>query len=79
MTPYEPCARCTMMRIKLFMVVGAFVMGLIYFQPSNAVVLASYLPSTVIIAALIFLSGAIGFGVRYYQMKTARANGAKEL
>jgi len=58
MTPYEPCASCTMMRIKLFMVVGAFVMGLIYFQ---------------------LLSGAIGFGVRYYQMKTARANSAKEL
>ena len=76
MTPYEPCASCTMMRIKLFMVVGAFVF---YFQPSNAVVLASYLPSTDIIAALIFLSGAIGFGVRYYQMKTARANSAKEL
>ena len=79
MTPNEPCARCTMMRLKLFMVVGAFVMGLIYFQPYNAVALASYLPSTDIIAGLIFLSGAIVFSVQYYQIKEARANSTKEL
>jgi len=78
MTPNEPCARCTMMRLKLFMV-GAFVMGLIYFQPYNAVALASYLPSTDIIAGLIFLSGAIVFSVQYYQIKEARANSTKEL
>jgi len=68
-----------MMRLKLFMVVGAFVMGLIYFQPYNAVALASYLPSTDIIAGLIFLSGAIVFSVQYYQIKEARANSTKEL
>jgi len=72
-TPYKHCAICTMTRIKLFMVVGAFMMGLIYFQPESAILLTVQLPATEVIAAIIVVLGTVGFALRYYQMKLAQA------
>jgi protein-S-isoprenylcysteine O-methyltransferase Ste14 len=61
-----------MTRIKLFMVVGAFMMGLIYFQPESAILLTAQLPATEVIAGIIVVLGTVGFSLRYYQMKLAQ-------
>ena len=78
-TPYMPCARCTMTRIKLFMVVGAFMMGLIYFQPESAILLAAQLPATEVIAGIIVVLGTVGFALRYYQMKLVQVQNESDL
>jgi len=48
-----------MTRIKLFMVVGAFMMGLIYFQPESAILLAAQLPASELIAGIIVVLGKV--------------------
>ena len=68
-----------MTRIKLFMVVGAFMMRLIYFQPESAILLTAQLRSTEVIAAIIFVLGTVGFALRYYQMKLAQAQNESHL
>jgi len=68
-----------MTRIKLFMVVGAFRMGLIYFQPESAILLTAQLPATEVIAGIIVVLGAVGFSLRYYQMKLAQAQNESDL
>ena len=59
MTLCKPCARFKMTRIKLFMVVGAFMMGLIYFQPESAILLAAQLPASELIAGIIVVLGKV--------------------
>ena len=54
------------------MVVGAFMMGLIYFQPESAILLTAQLPATEVIAGIIVVLGTVGFSLRYYQMKLAQ-------
>ena len=68
-----------MTRIKLFMVVGAFMMGLIYFQPESAILLTAQLPATEVIAGIIVVLGTVGFALRYYQMKLAQAQNESHL
>jgi len=68
-----------MTRIKLFMVVGAFMMGLIYFQPESAILLTAQLPATEVIAGIIVVLGTVGFSLRYYQMKLAQAQNESDL
>lgn len=62
-----------MTQIKLFMVLGAFMMGLIYFQTESAILLAAQLPATEVNAGIIVVLGTVGFALRYYQMKLAQA------
>ena len=78
-TPYKPCARCTMTQIKVFMVLGAFMMGLIYFQSESAILLAAQLTTTEVIAGIIVVLGTVGFALRYYQMKLAQAQNELDL
>jgi len=61
------------------MVVGAFRMGLIYFQPESAILLTAQLPATEVIAGIIVVLGAVGFSLRYYQMKLAQAQNESDL
>ena len=61
------------------MVVGAFMMGLIYFQPESAILLTAQLPATEVIAAIIVVLGTVGFALRYYQMKLAQAQNESHL
>jgi protein-S-isoprenylcysteine O-methyltransferase Ste14 len=68
-----------MTRIKLFMVVGAFMMGLIYFQLESAILLAAQLPATEVIAGIIVVLGTVGFALRYCQMKLAQAQNKPDL
>lgn len=79
MTLYKPCARCTMTRIKLFMVVGVFMMGLIYSQPQSAILLAAQFPATEVIAGIIVVLVTVGFALRYYQMDLAQAQNKSDL
>ena len=58
------------------MVVGAFMMGLIYFQPESAILLAAQLPAT---AGIIVVLGTVGFALRYCQMKLAQAQNKPDL
>jgi len=61
------------------MVVGAFMMGLIYFQPESAILLTAQLPATEVIAGIIVVLGTVGFALRYYQMKLVQAQNESDL
>ena len=41
------------------MVVGAFMIGLIYFQPESAILLAAQLPASELIAGIIVVLGKV--------------------
>lgn len=68
-----------MTQIKLFMVLGAFMMGLIYFQTESAILLAAQLPATEVNAGIIVVLGTVEFALRYYQMKLAQAQNESDL
>ena len=61
------------------MVVGAFMMGLIYFHPENTILLAAPLPATEVFVGIIVVLGTVGFALRYYQMKLAQAQNKSDL
>lgn len=61
------------------MVVGAFMMGLIYFQPQSAILLAAQFPATEVIAGIIVVLVTVGFALRYYQMDLAQAQNKSDL
>ena len=61
------------------MVVGAFMMGLNYFQPESAILLAAQLPATEVIAGIIVMLGTVGFALCYYQKKLAQAQNNSDL
>ena len=61
------------------MVVGAFMMGLIYSQPQSAILMAAQFPATEVIAGIIVVLVTVGFALRYYQMDLAQAQNKSDL
>lgn len=61
------------------MVVGVFMMGLIYSQPQSAILLAAQFPATELIAGIIVVLVTVGFALRYYQMDLAQAQNKSDL
>ena len=69
---YVPCPKCTIVRIVMFMATGMFLMALMILQPTQAVLLASKLPSSTMIGLGIVVLGAIEFACRLWAHKSKK-------
>ena len=67
---YVPCPKCTIVRIVMIMAKGMFLMALMILQPTQAVLLASKLPSSTMIGLGIVVLGAIEFPRRLWAHKS---------
>lgn len=64
---YRPCATCIVWRIRVFMLIGMFLMLAMFVQPQGIVGLASKMPSPMMIGLGIVILGTVMGIVRYRQ------------